>query len=266
MGQDMRGSRRGRRLPAEGRRWLLRASAIALLAAAGFAAAISPHALGGPTQTGPEPTTTAPPPDPAPTTSPRPDPAPPPPPPPPRPAPAPQPPPPPPPPAPPPAPPATELSAPPSPPARSAPVASTKPVAPRPPAPVRPRRRVVPANGARPAPPRTLTPEVAAIRFGERVRSVVEGRPQRVPATELVAASVSSSAGDGRTAGSVASLAALLGALGLGALLLTFSAVPDTVLARGPHAVAVLRARVEIGLLGAAIVVLVGAVFLVAAP
>ena len=72
-------------------------------------------------------------------------------------------------------------------------------------------------------------------------------------------------ASDGRTASSVASLA-LLAALGLGALLLTFSAVPDTVLARGPHAVAVLRARVEIGLLGAAIVVLVGAVFLVAAP
>ena len=262
MGQDMRGSGRGRRVGAEGRRWLLRTSVLALVAAAGLAAAISPHALGGPTQTGPEPTTTAPPPDPAPTTVPRPDPAPPPPPPP-RPTSAPQPPQPPPPPPPPP-PPVTELSAPSSPPPPSPPAASTK-AAPRPPAPVRPRRRLVTADRARPTPPRTLPPQVAAIRFGERVRGVVGDLPEQVPAARLVAASVPTSASDGRTASSVASLA-LLAALGLGALLLTFSAVPDTVLARGPHAVAVLRARVEIGLLGAAIVVLVGAVFLVAAP
>jgi hypothetical protein len=62
----------------------------------------------------------------------------------------------------------------------------------------------------------------------------------------------------------VASLA-LFAALGLGALLLTFSTVPDAILARGPRGLSLVRARVEIGLVGAGIMLLAGATFFVAA-
>lgn len=103
------------------------------------------------------------------------------------------------------------------------------------------------------------------LRLGERIADVAHEATPRLAPSELVAAETRGFAVDEAPAMSAFSLA-LFAALGLGALLLTFSAVPDAILVRGPHGIAVVRARVEIGLIGAAIVVLVGAIFFVASP
>jgi protein TonB len=258
MGHNMRGLGRGRRLLGSSRQSVARACAVALVAAAGFSAAASPHALGGPTQTEPEPTTTAPPPDPVPTTVPQPDPAPPPPPPRRTPRPQPQP--------PPPAPPAAESSAPSSPPPPPPPPVTPPPAeaaARKAAAKPRPRRRPAAAPRVEPLASRPLTPRVAALRFGERIRHTAQEGTEPVAPLELAIAPVPNQV-TGRSAASSAASLALLAALALGALLLTFSAVPNAILARGPHGLAVVRARVEIGLIGAAIVVLAGAMFFVA--
>ena len=239
----------------------MRACAVTLLAAAGFGLAASSHAFGSPAQTEPEPTTTAPPPDPAPTTVPRPDPAPPPPPP--RPSPQPQ-----------PAPPPPASPTPPSSPPPPALSASPPPVAPvRPlsaPKPSRADLRQAPRRRSRPAPLQpareervALTPKMAALRIGERIRGFDEDalRPVAAGFVEVPAAAALR---DAPTAPFVPSLA-ILAALGLGTLLLAFSAVPDAILVRGPRGVSFVRARVEVGLIGGAIVAIVAAVYFVGA-
>jgi outer membrane biosynthesis protein TonB len=257
----MRGIGRGRRRVVAERSSAMRACAVTLLAAAGFGLAASSHAFGSPSQTEPEPTTTAPPPDPAPTTVPRPDPAPPPPPVP-RPRPQPQPvSPPPPPPPPPPAPSA-------SPPAPVAPVTSVSA-----PKPSRADQRQAPRRRSRPAPLQPareervgLTPTIAALRIGERLRGYEEVARSRVAGARFVRAPTPAAAAvtDAPSAPFVPSLA-ILAALGLGTMLLAFSAVPDVILARGPRGVSFVRARVEVGLMGGAIVALVAAVYFVGA-
>ena len=267
----MRGIGRGRRRVVAERSSAMRACAVTLLAAAGFGLAASSHAFGSPSQTEPEPTTTAPPPDPAPTTVPRPDPAPPPPPVP-RPRPQPQ----------------TASPAPPPPPAPPAPSASPPPPPPpsaSPPPPVAPVTSVsapkpnradqaqAPRRRSRPAPLKpaheervALTPTIAALRIGERLRGYEEVARSRVAGARFVRAPTPAAAAvtDAPSAPFVPSLA-ILAALGLGTMLLAFSAVPDVILARGPRGVSFVRARVEVGLMGGAIVALVAAVYFVGA-
>jgi outer membrane biosynthesis protein TonB len=250
--------RRLRRLDALRRLSVLRASALVLLAAAGFTAAASPHAFGGAFQTSTAPTT-APPPDPPPTTVPPPDPAPPPPapPPPPRPQPQPQPA------APPPPPPAADVT-PPPPSAIAPPPAASEPAPAR--TTTRPRRRPASAaRGQRPAPAKlAANPAVAALRLGAELgHAGSAARPKVLDAT-LASAPVPSAAAEQAASGLDTPLV-LLVALGIGGLLLLFSATPDAVLVRGPIGSSAVRARVEVGLIGAAIVVLAGAVYLVVA-
>lgn len=262
MSQRMKKPGRGsQRVHAERRRSVARGCALVLLAGAGFTAAASPHALGGPFQTSPEPTTTAPAPDPVPTTIPRPDPAPPPPPPRPQPQPPPA------------APPPPAAVQPPPPPPAEPPPPPPVPVAPPaavapPPAPSRPRPR-----RARVAIPRverpvgaTLAadPTVAALRVGERARHARPAATPSVLGAQFAAARTAVVAAEAPASGFDPSLV-LLAVLGLGALLLVFSATPDAVLMRGPMGNTAVRARVEVGLLGGAIVALVAAAYLVVA-
>jgi hypothetical protein len=249
-----------RRVLAGHQRFAVRVCALALLATAGFGAAASPHALGGAFQTSTEPTTTAPPPDPPPTTVPRPDPAPPPPAPR-RPQPRPQPAPPQPPPAPP-------------PPAASREPLRAEPVSPPPAAsasrPPRtkaaPRRRSAAARTVeRSATPKLArNPTVAALRLGEHIRQLEEAEIPGVLAPELVAVPVSSAATEPPSYRIDTSLV-LLAALGLGTLLIVFSATPDAVLARGPLGSSVARARVEVALMGVAIIALAATIYLIVA-
>lgn len=107
-----------------------------------------------------------------------------------------------------------------------------------------------------------LTPKAAALRIGERVDGFQEVAVRRVAAAGPVAAPAAASVANVPSAPFVP-LLAILAALGVGTLLLAFSAVPDAILVRGPRGVSFVRARVEVGLIGGAIVALVAAVYVV---
>ena len=123
------------------------------------------------------------------------------------------------------------------------------------------RAELPPAVEAPPA----LSPKAAALRIGERISGFEEVSARRgVAGAVLVELPAAGSMTRAPSAPFVPSLA-ILAALGLGTLLIAFSAVPDAILVRGPHGVSFVRARVEVGLIGGAIVALVAAVYFVGA-
>jgi hypothetical protein len=127
------------------------------------------------------------------------------------------------------------------------------------------KRRVIARTVERtPTPKLALNPTIAALRLGEHIRQLEEAATPGVVAPELVAVPVTSGATEPPSSGFDTSLV-LLAALGLGTFLIVFSATPDAVLVRGPLGSSVARLRVEVGLMGVAILALAATIYLIVA-
>jgi hypothetical protein len=106
-----------------------------------------------------------------------------------------------------------------------------------------------------------LSPAVAALRLGERIRGVADEMVPPLVETELAATPVAAAQ---RSGGGFDPSLVMLAGVALGALLLVFSLTPDPILVRS-FGLSAVRARFEVGLLGGAIVALATAMYLIAA-